>query len=73
MIREPSMGPRLVGRGKRDRRPQAPERNSGFNGAASCGTRKEARTGTIAPLGMCFNGAASCGTRKDQPLLRNRS
>ncbi len=60
-----SMGPRLVGRGKENRSQAEREVWSGFNGAASCGTRKGAAISLIVHRCGSFNGAASCGTRKD--------
>jgi len=37
----------------------------GFNGAASCGTRKDRWTRWVFKHPVRFNGAASCGTRKE--------
>jgi len=44
-IQYASMGPRLVGRGKKIKIVEAPTEAPCFNGAASCGTRKDARPG----------------------------
>jgi len=58
------MGPRLVGRGKDKDILDHIDTLYGFNGAASCGTRKAKYVfGSMAKI-VSFNGAASCGTRK---------
>ncbi len=60
-----SMGPRLVGRGKAVVLGKGNTRVFSFNGAASCGTRKDILSEEFPIPAHGFNGAASCGTRKD--------
>jgi len=59
-----SMGPRLVGRGKDRWLLHNHKEKLCFNGAASCGTRKDQNSNKRKLCGVRFNGAASCGTRK---------